>query len=100
MSEIGQGAISLLQGVRRRGYPDGYLRGDLEELDTVLARIGCHAPQCSFLEQVAFVVEYGDVGQIDAGNGEGSPSVQGSKRGGDQTPDRCEEYGGVERLGR
>ena len=48
------------------------LGGEAEELTGVLPRVGGDAAQLPLLEQVLFVVERRDVGQVDACDGQGT----------------------------
>src|SRR5207302_11510100 len=90
-------------GVQRVGV-DGHRQlvfgGEGEEVAGVLPGVGGDAAQLPLLEQVLFVVERRDVGQVDARDRQGAAAVQRGHGGQHQVPDRGEQDRGVQRLGR
>src|SRR5205807_7173962 len=98
--QVAQGGVGLHQGVRGGGDADAHASRQRQELLAVPPGVGGHAPKLALLEQVVLVAEGGDVAQVDAGYGERAPSVEGGQGRGHQAAGRCEEDGGVQRLGR
>src|SRR6478735_7319312 len=92
--------VRVVERVRVHGDLQLVAGGEAEELTGVLPGVGGDAAQLPLLEQVLFVVERRDVGQVDACYGQGAAAVQRGQRGQHQVPDRGEQDRGVQRLGR
>ncbi len=74
------------------------LGGQGQELLAVAPGVGGDAGEGPLLEQVALVVEAGDVAEVDPGYGERATSIQGRQPGGDQGAHGREEDGRVKRI--
>jgi hypothetical protein len=63
---------------------EGDLGGEGEELAAVGAGVGGDAAEVLLVEEVPLVVQRRDLGDVDAGQGEGAAGVEGFEGGGDE----------------
>jgi ABC-type transporter Mla MlaB component len=79
--EVGQCCVGLVERVGGGDHVEGVFCSEAQEVVTVLAGVGCDAADLPFLEQVLLVVQDWDVGEVDAGYGQGAAAVERSERG-------------------
>jgi hypothetical protein len=72
--QVAQGLVRTLQRVRVHGDGQLVLRREAEELAGVRSGVGGDAAQLALLEQVLFVVQRRDVGQVNARDGQAAPA--------------------------
>src|SRR3954469_10116584 len=76
LGQIGQRRIGPAEWILRAGHLDVVLPRKRQELACVPAGVGSHRPQMALLEQVALVVQNGDVAEIDAGDRQRASTVE------------------------
>jgi hypothetical protein len=98
--EVGQGLVGRLQRIRGHGDLEPQPFGEAEELLGIPARVRGHAAQVALLEQLVFVVQRRDVGQVDARDRDRSAAVEVTQRGRHDRAHWREHNRRVERLWR
>jgi len=94
-----QGAVGFAQGELLRARMQRDLRGQPQQLFAVLARVGGDAAEVLFVEEMALVVQLGNIRQVNSGDGQRAAHVQGLQGRRNQLANRSEEDRAVEWLG-
>ncbi len=97
--QVDEGPVDRAEGVADDRRPERDLLGQGEELGAVGPGVGGDAGDRPLVEEVRGVVEGRDVGEVDAGDGQGGPPIERTQRDRYQVADRSEEDRGVERFG-
>ena len=98
--EVGQGAVRVSERVLLMVNLEAHGRRHAQELFTVGAGVGGHGANDSLTEQVLLVVERGDVGEVDARDGQRPGIVESAESGRHDLACGCEDDGCVEGFGR
>src|SRR5581483_6474649 len=100
VGEVGERFRGAGQRVAHDRRADRDLRGEREQLGTVLAGVGGDAADLALLEQLGVVVERRDRAQVDAGDRQRPTAVERPQRHRHEIAGGCEQDRGVERFGR
>ena len=99
MGQVTKGLIGSIEGVGRSRDSDADAGREGEELVAVGPGVGGNASHLALQEEMALVVEPGDITEMDAGDGQGAAPIQSGQGHRNELSGRCEEDGGVEGLG-
>ncbi len=96
MSEVTECVVRLVEGVSMHGRANANLRSDSEEFGAVVSCVRGDAAQRSLLEEVVFIIQRGNVSEIDTRYRQNPATIERAKGCGHYLAHRSEEDGAIQ----